>query len=326
MSELDDIEILLSKMDKEFETALLSILAYIQSKEALNIIRAYLELGQIEQIVQFVNEQVKNLTPVIAQALIDAGNQQAKILKPRVQGWVDAQLPKNAPKPLISVSFNPGNPRAAEIIRSRTETLIREITDNQRLAVYDSINRMLLRGANSVKIAKDVAQSVGLTRAQEQAVQNYKRLLEKGSKQALERGLRDRRFDNSVRRASEKPLSQDQIDKMVEGYRNRYIRLRARTIARTEAGRAMSEAQEEALRQTIQEFNIPEDEVVRTWRTTMDGRQRDTHAGLNGVESSMNGYFTTFMGNRLRFPRDPQAPAGEVINCRCTLTTDFKRG
>jgi len=318
MSELDDIENLLDHLDGNFESAILEILHYFEEQDALNSIRGFLEEGQIEEIVQFTNEQTKNLIPIVIMAIILAGNQKAKILNPKVQRWTDD---KNA-----VVAFNPSNPRAAEIIQTRVNTLLSEINSQQRLVIYDTINRMLAENANSVKIAREISKVVGLTRTQEQAVQNYRRLLENGSKQALERSLRDRRFDGSVRAASEKPLSQEQIERMVDGYRKRYVKLRAKTLAQTEAGRAMSEAQEEALRQTIQEFGIPQDEVVRTWRTTMDGRQRDTHGALNGTQSPLNGYFTTFAGNRLRFPRDPQAPASEVINCRCSLTTDFKRG
>ena len=74
-------------------------------------------------------------------------------------------------------------------------------------------------------------------KGQQIAAINYRRLLENNSAEALRRQARDKRFDQSVRRAIENktPLRAEQIDRMVARYADRLVKQRAATIARTEA-------------------------------------------------------------------------------------------
>ena len=309
------IEALLASTEKSFRDAVFAFLALARSAEVYKIIRQYLEQGQYEEIVGFINSMAKPLGREVHNAVRNAGDAEMKALTPKAQ--------MKANKPIIVLSFEPGNPRAAEIIRAQTESLIKDISDSVRQVIYDAIYNGQLSGANPRTVAIEIQKVIGLTAFQNNAVNNYRRLLESGSKEALDRGLRDKRFDNTVRRASEVPLTQEQIDRMVDRYREKYIKYRAETIARTEAGRAISQAQEEAIRQTMNDVGIGEDEVKRKWHTTMDGRQRDSHSYLNGRIVGLNEPFLSSSGARLRYPRDPSAPASETINCRCTLTTHF---
>ena len=56
--------------------------------------------------------------------------------------------------------------------------------------------------------------------------------------------------------------------------------------------------------------------VGKTWNTIVDGRERLTHLQQNGQTVPFGGRFA----NGGRFPGDPQLPASEVVNCRCSLT------
>lgn len=53
----------------------------------------------------------------------------------------------------------------------------------------------------------------------------------------------------------------------------------------------------------------------KEWLTSLDGRERDSHAAINGQVVGMNQAFS----NGLMYPGDPSGNASEVVNCRCTL-------
>ena len=69
--------------------------------------------------------------------------------------------------------------------------------------------------------------------------------------------------------------------------------------------------------------------VRKEWLATIDGRTRHSHAMLDGEVVDKDKKF----GNGCMFPGDPNGPAAEVYNCRCTLiaavdgvdTSDAKR-
>lgn len=57
----------------------------------------------------------------------------------------------------------------------------------------------------------------------------------------------------------------------------------------------------------------------KIWHSQDDGRVRATHAVLDRVRVSAQEPFVTYEGTKIRYPHDPQAPLGEVVNCRCYL-------
>ena len=108
---------------------------------------------------------------------------------------------------------------------------------------------------------------------------------------------------------------------MVGRYRERYLRFRAETIARTEALRAVHQSSEEAYRQAVDQGQLDPGALVRTWITAADERVRGSHRAMMGQQRGFDETFTSGVGNRLRFPGDPNAPASETVRCRCVLTT-----
>lgn len=56
-------------------------------------------------------------------------------------------------------------------------------------------------------------------------------------------------------------------------------------------------------------------DVRARWMATLDSRTRDSHRRLDGEVAGDDGRFS----NGLRYPGDPEGPAAEVWNCRCTL-------
>ena len=56
-------------------------------------------------------------------------------------------------------------------------------------------------------------------------------------------------------------------------------------------------------------------DLKQEWLATLDTRTRRSHRKLDGEKVEVGGTFS----NGCRYPGDPQAPYGEICNCRCTL-------
>ena len=82
---------------------------------------------------------------------------------------------------------------------------------------------------------------------------------------------------------------------------------RARTIARTE----INGAKNDVAFHTIQDLGIEK----KQWSSSEDMRVRPSHASVNGEIVGINEYFS----NGLLYPCDPDGPADEVCNCRCSV-------
>ena len=88
-------------------------------------------------------------------------------------------------------------------------------------------------------------------------------------------------------------------------------RRRAETIARTETGIAASVGADEAAQAT----NL---QLDKRWVSTEDQRTRPTHHAANDQVRAMDKLFDVG-GAKMRYPRDPNGPPQEVINCRCVV-------
>ena len=88
---------------------------------------------------------------------------------------------------------------------------------------------------------------------------------------------------------------------------------RTKTITRTEGHRIQQTSAADA------QFAAKKKgaDVVKQWDASLDARTRDSHAAIDGEIREIDDKFS----NGLRFPGDPNGPAAEVINCRCTANT-----
>ena len=64
------------------------------------------------------------------------------------------------------------------------------------------------------------------------------------------------------------------------------------------------------------EINNKSIEVLKTWVAILDNKTRTTHAEADFQQVNVSDDFF-IGGNRAKFPRDPNLPAEESINCRC---------
>lgn len=122
-----------------------------------------------------------------------------------------------------------------------------------------------------------------------------------------------RRLQNELAQATALGESQAQLIKRIMAVTGQ-AQYQAKRVAQTERTRVQSQARWERGNEAAQ-IGV---RVYNTWSTRMVN-SRDTHIALNG-RSAMQG--EPFPGSILRYPGDPRAPAGEVINCHCVLVPD----
>ena len=85
----------------------------------------------------------------------------------------------------------------------------------------------------------------------------------------------------------------------------------AMRIARTE----MHRIQTKASMDTCYKARKKGADIVKMWDSTLDSRTRDIHMKVDGEQRGLEEKFS----NGLLYPGDPNGPAAEVVNCRCTL-------
>lgn len=222
----------------------------------------------------------------------------------------------------VTISFNEVNERAVAIMQRNRLRLVTAFTAEQQRATRAALEAGVRDGVNPREMARRFRASIGLTERQQQAVDNYRRLLTQGRAEALARELRDRRFDPTIGRAvrGEIELTDAQINRMVGRYRERFLQYRAETIARTESLRAVNEGTREMYEQAFEDGVLRPDEVKRTWVTAGDERVRTSHVFLDGQSRAPDEPFESGIA-QLMFPGDPSAPPEETVNCRCALAT-----
>lgn len=225
----------------------------------------------------------------------------------------------------IVIGFNVLNPETANFLRNHQLFLIRQINNETRGVLRDVISASTIAGNNPLTTARLMRDSIGLTRSQIQSVENFRRLLSDLNPSALDRQLRDRRFDSTVRTAiaDQKKLSQEKINQMTERYRERLLILRSKTIGRTEAIRAVNAGNHRLWLQAVNEGLVPADNIKRFWIVTQDEKLRSAHEAIPEMNEQGVGIeepFDTPLGP-LMFPADPSGLPENTINCRCTVFT-----
>jgi hypothetical protein len=241
----------------------------------------------------------------------------------RIQPPTDDDGEGQGPKPrMLHFGFGLRSKEVEAYAKRYRYQRVREITDAQRKNIKQIIVQATGKADPPAVIARKIRDVVGLTAHQAAIVANYRTMLETGDPRALGYELRDKRFDGTVKKALEakKPLTEAQIDKMVDVYQRRFIAYRAMTIARTEAIRAANNAHVKTVTDWLDKN--PEYTVAKTWIATEDDRTRPDHRGLH--RKTVIGMQTPFVcddGELIKWPHDPDAAAKEVINCRCTLMT-----
>lgn len=290
-----------------------ALMAAIQSGDAAAA-EALLDAADIPRLLRSLNDAIED-------AFADAGS--------AMTGAV-ASGDAGAGPFKIDVRFDRLNPSAASAARTLsqnlTSTLSKEIADTIRRI----IGQQVASGQNPAVAAAKIKQVIGLTPQQAQALANYRAALESG-KWGVASNYDISAKDGSVigNAASGKvKLSQARIDELVERYRQRQLRQRAQTIARTESMAAASSGASEAWSQMMAASGYPPTDFRRFWIATNDTRTRPDHVAIPHLNPKgvLPGQPYHYPGGTIMRPHDPAAPARMTIRCRCCEAVRYVPG
>lgn len=237
----------------------------------------------------------------------------------------------------VAARFNMALPTATQWLANLSSRLITEVFDEQRQMVRERLTEAVTRGINPRQSALDligridqrtgkrVGGFIGLTSRQAEWVARARDELESLNPNYLTRALRDKRFDSTVRKAIDegKPLSREQVNRMITSMQARTQNYRGQVIARTESINALRAGQFEAIKQAAIKGDIDPRDVSKAWDSSSDARTRLDHLQMEqtyrdnpiGLESA----FIAPDGSRLMFPGDSSlgASGAQTIQCRC---------
>lgn len=306
------LDALLARYEPRLAARFRSLMARVRSRRTVAELEVLIESGAGAEVVSQILDDVDAAAKVMAAeaAAIDAAAGKA------ITAWIAGQVG-------ASIVYDTTNLRAVARLATSRRYLSLWWGQDQREAieaVLSEVGRGLVTGVNPRQMAIAIRDSIGLTPDRARAVTAYRRALETGSRRALGYELRDKRSDRTVAAASKvggKPLPQAKIDKMVKRYHDRQIASRAETIARTEANRALHGADDEAFAQVIEGGKLEVDRIQEEWLAGSPPRTRGHHVSMDGQLRRYQETFRSGLGNQLKYPCDPDAPAIETVNCRC---------
>lgn len=186
--------------------------------------------------------------------------------------------------PVQAWRYDAVNPRAVQYVQDHAGELIAQITETQRQAVRQAIGRVVGAEISVGQAAKHLRSVVGLTTRMEQAVWNLRA-------KTLASGVPPRKADVTVAR-----------------YRDRLIRERAETIARTETIRSLNAGRVEAWQQAIESGLLPAS-TEKKWVVAFDDRLCPICAPLSGERVPMGDPFSVGVDYPPAHPR-----------CRCSTS------
>lgn len=281
-------------LEPHLHRAFLETVDRLRQSYTLKVIEDAVTTGKLDILIENLARSPQAYAPLVAAVSITANAAAQNVmdhLEARVRAAVvqPAVVPPGAgvpgtggstgapktPPNRIGVIFDGYNPRAVDYVRQQSSRLVVQVTDQVRGAIKSAVEDGIKNGTGTAKIAREIRTFIGLTPTQQTAVRNYRRMLEDQDPEALNRALRDHRFDPTLAR-SLKPgapkLTAEQIDRQVEAYRERTLNMRAETIARTEAITALNTGQKAAWRQVVDEGGVLEGDVRRFWHVARDER------------------------------------------------------
>ncbi len=302
------LERLIRRQEPQFATGFIVLISQMKDAADLQVIEELLTLGNLEGALTEALRRAPNLGNLYLASFVTAAQETA--------GFLNKNLEQ------IVIDFDQTNPFAVQVARENQLRMVSQFTQQQREATRQALINGIQRGNNPRAQARAFVDSVGLTRNQVTAVENYRQLLEQGSRQALNRTLRDRRFDRTIQRAidNDTPLSALQIDRMTDRYRERFLQHRSQVIARTEALGSVHKGSHQAYLQAIETGALDPNNLTSEWNTAKDEAVRGSHADMHGQKVPFNQPFTSGAGNQALHPGG-FGVASEDIQCRCSVGT-----
>jgi Phage Mu protein F like protein len=282
----DALHVLADKLAPRIRKAFLAALNRLKGQISLDDLAEAVKTGDVDKVLSMlaIDQRFTDaLNGKDADANIDSFS--AAITSTFVEGAVTAS-DELVPKFGFKLSFDLANPEATKFLDSYTFATIKDISANTREGIRSVITNAFDSGGSPYEQARLIKSFIGLTDHQSRAVLNYRKALSSHNtlRQALQRSLRDGRFDSSIQRAirTNIGLSQTHIDQMTERYEERFIQYRATTIARSESLRASNKGQR-ALWKQAQSKGLLGTKVKRVWIVSGDADTCEDCMDLDGT-------------------------------------------
>ena len=255
--------------------------------------------GQIDLIGELLDRPIATFANATVSAFIDAGSATTAAL--------GRKLVQKADKPEVTLSFNVTDPRTVALMQRNRLLWVQGLTRSAKTSVRAALVAGVRQGLGLREVARQFRHAIGLTERQQRDL----RVFADGQRQL-------RADDLDMPEAQRGPIFSDaHIDRLVDQRAEQDIRRRAERIARTEATRIVGQAQDEALRQSLEAVGQPKQLTGKEWQSRHDGRTRDAHSERDGTRRRLDQAFAP----GIHKPGD--GPPQEAINCRCVLTYEF---
>ena len=253
----DPILMAAEKMEPDVAHAFIEAAAAAKSKIDVKALAAALQANDPAAAYEVLKDVEADFAAALEGAGIPASSKSFKETIQETFAAGAAAAVTTLPKTVTTnLRFDMMNPEAVTHLNLYTFSLIQQVTEDQRDAIRQIVTRAFKEGGHPFQQAREIREVIGLTARQEQAVANYRAALEGGNyQQALDRALRDGRYDRSLLSAiqNDKLIPQERVDAMVTRYRERYVQYRSETIARTETARASNAGTLELHRQAVKQ-------------------------------------------------------------------------
>ena len=194
----------------------------------------------------------------------------------------------------------------AASLDSETKTMMEELINRNTETMTETVASSLRRSSRSSRNIEQRTQTI---------VNNNKEHIEKWAEESADLIIKTNKehlahyLEKAVRENQEIDTVRKNIEQMFEGNAEQRFP-RAQLIARTEANRTVNFSKVEAA--------IDSGFTHLQWITTMDGKERHTHAEANGQIIKIGDKFEVG-GIEMAYPGDSSAPPEEVCNCRCSV-------
>lgn len=325
-----DVERIVGRLDRVIADEFRAAFARMRNQAQISTVVGHLEAGNVQAALVAIR-----IDPLFFQPMSRA------IEEAYWQGGVAALAGLPAiPDPFgggnYAFAFDGRHPRAEAWVTAKSSTMIRDIVAEQTELVRGVMLNGIAQGQAPARIALDIVGRIdpltkartggilGLTQTQAGHVQAARAQLASGDPAQLRaylgRALRDKRYDRAIQSAirTGKPVPARMIDNAIRSYENRYLNYRGNVIARTEGINAYRAGRHEGFAQLTETGVVRQDQIIRVWDATMDGRERPDHKAMNKVEvRGMDAPFVLPDGSRMMFPGDDSlgASAAQVIQC-----------
>lgn len=202
--------------------------------------------------------------------------------------------------------------QAIAAVQRISANLSTPFADGAEQGVLKAIAFGLENGIEPDALAQSVRDGIGLSEYDVTLINTFASKLRGDPGAALANALRDGRYDATIAKAAagDLELTETQIGTMVDRYAQRLLNWRTESFARTMALTGMKEGTLVAWQEAA---DAADAQLMKTWITTLDGRERPTHHAMHMVSVPIDEPWDVPEAGPEMTPGDSE------FNCRCSM-------